>query len=242
MKGAGIDMRNIGLRCRRGFTLVTVLIIVMMSVTLIGSIIYVFSASAGSTRVDVARTDTYNLLQGGIERAKTYLRERMNAADTDVPLRWNYSDASFLPVIERLSDLLIKDSRDPARVIGIVIPEAEPRASELAADDRYWESVHVGGGDWKYSVRIYDARYGGAAISSGGSEDDTDALKASLPQMMSFKDIEAPDDDPNVYAPNEGSRAGDPGGIYLIRAVLSPDFSGPVRTIETIVVQAMDED
>lgn len=208
------------MRKSRGFSLLTVLIITVMSLALMGSIVYIFTTTAASTRVDISQTDTFNIMQSGVERAKALLASESRGASR--PLACTYGEMSSY-TIEELDDLLIRSLDDPDDVIGRVISE----------------EIAVGGTTFSYTVCIYDMRYSGATIDAG-DPDATRALKAELPQLMEFVTKQIENNDPNVLAPNEGDRQGTGAGIYLIRATMTPKSGAAPRVVETAVVQALD--
>ncbi|MDL2264075.1 hypothetical protein LJC31_05425 [Synergistaceae bacterium OttesenSCG-928-I11] len=210
-------------KARSGFSLVSVLIISIVGVAIMGGIAYMFNTYAGSSRVTIAQGEAYNLLQEGVERGKIFLREAMKSSKTEAPLSWNF-DESFSGEIEELETLLIKDKNG---VVGIIVP--------ANGDDDDFETVSIGGADYKYTVKIYDMRYTDVPIKN---DDD---LKATLPPVMSFIAVTAKDEGPTLNVSEGASDIGN-AGIYLVRALLEPVDGGPLKMIETAVVQAIDEE
>lgn len=206
---------------RAGFSLITVLIITIMSLAMMGSIIYVSATTAGSTRIDIAQADAFNIMQSGVEQAKAVLAAESRGVMR--PLACTYEEMTSY-TIESLDSLLIRRQED-GEAVGRVISDDE---------------ISIGGRKYSYTVSIYDMRYTGATIDAGDA-DSTLALKAEIPQLMAFTVYRADSNDPNVLAPNEGDVEREGAGIYLIRAVLTPkDSSGAPRVVETAVVQALD--
>lgn len=214
------------MRARSGFSLITVLVITIISLSLMGSIVYIFTATAGSTRVDMAQADQFNIMQSGIEQARALLIEESRTASVPLSCRYN-DDPSW--TLESLDDLIIRDPSDTDREIGRVISD---------------DAKQIGGHTYSFSVCIYDMHYAadGSTMTGIGDADALRELRASLPPLMSFTTREADDNDPNVLAPNEGNLNSERSGIYLIRATLTPHHgAGAVRVVETAVVQTIGE-
>ena len=188
-----------------------------------GGIAYMFDSYAGSSRVTIAQGEAYNLLEEGVERGKIFLMEEMKSSKTEAPLGWNF-DGTFSGEIKELKDLLIKDKDG---VVGVIVP---PNGG-----DGDFETVSIGGADYRYTVKIYDMRYTDVPIADDGG------LKAVLPPAMSFVATAVKDEGPTLNV-NEGSGSIGNAGIYLVRALLEPVGGGPAKMIETAVVQAIDDD
>lgn len=206
---------------RTGFSLISVLMLTIMSFALVGGIAYIFNATSATSRAAAGRAEAYNILQDGVERGKAFLIEKMS--DADRPLRWNTAPSD--QQIDELADLLVRD--DAGDVIGDLLGTPG-------------QPLSVGGSSYAFSVRIYDMQFTDADIAPGLGADALAALRMTLPQAMSFSTASAQDDG-NVLDPNTTLSASTNAGIYLIRASLTPDdAAAETFTIETAVIQALD--
>lgn len=221
---------------RGGFSLISVLVISMVAMTMMGSLAYTFSTTAASSRAQVASASARDMMVNGIEQARVYLRDQMK--NIGRPLRWNYSGevGPEISSIDDINKLLIKplganisDGR-----FATVIP------SNGGADDH--EKVTIGGRQWSFSVRIYDMQADGAHLAPTLSTAERASLIDALPQSMSFRAVADEDPDPNSLAVDAGIDQSHRSGLYLIRALLSPDetMASP-RMIEVAVIQANGE-
>ena len=93
-------------RGRAGFSLLTVLIIVMAGLTIIGVTFQLTTASSGAGRVSSAHRAKYNLLESGVEMGKAAIKEMMNN-DQDPPRHFPAGGTEPATEITKAGDLLL---------------------------------------------------------------------------------------------------------------------------------------
>ena len=196
-------------RCRRGFSLVTVLLVTIIGVALLGGIFFMLGTFAPASAVSVAQGAEYNVLQQGVERGKAILKERMDNEDPP-PLWTDKPDATA--TIDSVEMLLIPN--------GKVI-------DENVGKDK------LSGRSGRLVVCIYDVQYDPNLVNI------TDPNKLALlppslviPAPSIWRETKPLD--PDESAPPAGLSGN--AGAYLIRATL--DIGGEIKMFDSAVIQS----
>ena len=207
-------------RARRGFSLLTVLMLSVIGVVLAAGAMHIASTSAGSRTVMVAENVGYNIMQQGVEHGKAILKERMN--NEDPPPRW-MDKPGATSNIETLAMLLIED--------GVVV--------DRLLTDR--ERHSLGAREGRLTISIFDAEYDASKVAI-----TDEAVIRRLPPSLQLQGSQkwnqggslAPDD------PGSGTIGGSSAsnaGVYLIRATLTiTDHRGNTleKFVDSVVIQS----
>jgi type II secretory pathway pseudopilin PulG len=215
---------------RRGFSLITVLIIAIIGVAIVGVTMQLMTSSSGAGRVASAAVTKYNILQAAVEEAKAVLKENMD--NTNPPPR--YFKTSPTPITASTditsSDMLLIETDLIAQGPGIAVKRTLTR-TDLG-------QLGIAGNNGDLSVAIYDMQYEPARVRVDLM---SSADVARLPPSINLKGDA--DWDPSVRVKvAEEKAAGLLGGnatnmgVYLIRARLV--LNGSEDTLDSSLMQS----
>ncbi|MDR1508741.1 MAG: hypothetical protein LBS53_03810 [Synergistaceae bacterium] len=214
---------NFDKTCRkRGFSLIVVLILSLVSLAILGVTLQHAMGSGGAGRISSSSSGRYNLLQNSVEEGRAELK-RIMSTDVSPPRFQKFNDEGFK--ISAADDLLI--DVDPSGLGTGVISRENVSPAELAG-------MGIIGKNGAIEVKIYDMQYNGDSIS----ESITDAERKKLPPSIviavspwkvigNIKDVV--EDDSNKWRESNT-------GVYLVRAALTVD--GRESVIDTAVFQS----
>jgi hypothetical protein len=200
---------------RRGFSLIVVLILSLVTLAIISGVFQYATGSGGIGRIASSSAGRYNLLQDSAETGKAELKKMM---DTDDP-----SDPAFLPrysgfnaepplAISLADDLLI--DVNPHGLGKGVIARENLSSLELGR-------MGIVGGSGVMEVKIYDMQYDASLVDDSIASAEKIKLPPATPIKIparwklvgEIKDVVQKDIDPgadSLYV-----------GAYLVRAVLT---------------------
>jgi uncharacterized membrane protein YgcG len=191
---------------RRGFSLITVLVISVVVLGAVGVVMQFMTVSAGAGRTSSTINRDYNLLVSEVENARASLIETLQA-DPSAPAPRRMTTGTITS-----ADMLL------------VMPEDRRVLSQ-----RDLSLYGLGGSTGTLTVKIYDMQYDPADVSMTGEETEQNRLPPSV--MLSSGGSSGggggPSDEPGSGGGGTGG-GGTPGpaengGAYLIRAYLEID-------------------
>ena len=193
---------------RKGFSLLTVLILGLISMAIVGAALGTVDRFSGAGRVTNHSGDVYNILQSEIERARATLKAEMLSRKDAV--RCGPFGTGFIRSIEDIE--VLKDDAPFWRV-----------------DD---DNKRVGGMTGKVRVRIYDLRYSPKSVDPDATDEDMAELPLSAVDLL--RGTTAGDDGPIQSGTSSGGASG--AGVYLIRATVT-FANGDCNKIDVALIQ-----
>ena len=195
------------MRKHKGFSLLIVLVLGIISMVFVGLSLNLVSDSAGAGRTSARSNDSYNVLQSEIESARAALKAEMSSRSDAIKCGLSEGES-----IDSLDDLEVLKDGAP-----------------------FWRVDYgkkVGGATGDVSVRIYDMRYSPGSVASGAF---AAALPPSVRLKSAAVAEKSEVFEPGTSAPVARESSSN-AGVYLIRATIT-FANNVANKIEVAVVQ-----
>jgi hypothetical protein len=219
-----LPLRKGGLRRRRGFSLVVVLVISVIGMAIMGTTMQLTASSGGSGRMSSALVMKYNILQSALEEGRALLKQSMD--NTGEPHRYLHkAGVNGSTPITGSNVLLLTDSPSPTEYPGVTFSLGNAISRSLNKSELARAGIFGDGG--QLTVQIYDMQYDPslvAPVGTGAGEISPEEVRL-LPPAVKLLGEDGFDVGITTDAPEDTRATGlDVGsgnaGAYLIRATL----------------------